>query len=34
MEARFTLRKVSHVAQLQHFAKLALAHYNARKAEV
>ncbi|KAM0915981.1 hypothetical protein ACQ4PT_010460 [Festuca glaucescens] len=33
MEARFAGRKVSHVAQLQHFAELALKHYNARKAE-
>ncbi|XP_051200143.1 uncharacterized protein [Lolium perenne] len=33
MEARFAGRKVSHVAQLQHFAQLALDHYNARKAE-
>uniref|UniRef100_A0ACD6APP0 Uncharacterized protein n=1 Tax=Avena sativa TaxID=4498 RepID=A0ACD6APP0_AVESA len=33
MEARFAHRKVSHVSQLHHFAKLALAHYNGRKAE-
>ncbi|KAM0832015.1 hypothetical protein ACQ4PT_065169 [Festuca glaucescens] len=33
MEARFTERKGSHVAQLQHFAELALKHYNAKKAE-
>ncbi|XP_047058802.1 uncharacterized protein LOC124665427 [Lolium rigidum] len=33
MEARFAECKGSHVAQLHHFAELALKHYNAKKAE-
>ncbi|KAK1573737.1 hypothetical protein QYE76_037322 [Lolium multiflorum] len=31
MEAQLAPRKVSHTAQVQHFAQLALAHYNGRK---
>ncbi|KAI4965622.1 hypothetical protein ZWY2020_051260 [Hordeum vulgare] len=33
MEARFAHRGPAHLEQLKHFAYLALAHYNARKAE-